>query len=53
MKFPHRRQLLHWAAGAAALPAVSEVARAQAYRKCPEFFALSIGLSGARDWLRR
>ena len=31
MKFPHRRQFLHLAAGAAALPAVSRVARAQTY----------------------
>src|ERR1700755_2263937 len=31
MKLPHRRQFLHLAAGAAALPAVSRVARAQAY----------------------
>jgi len=31
MKLPHRRHFLHLAAGAAALPAVSRVARAQAY----------------------
>jgi putative tricarboxylic transport membrane protein len=31
MKLPHRRQFLHLAAGAAALPAVSQVALAQAY----------------------
>ena len=31
MKFPHRRQLLHLAAGAAALPALSLTANAQAY----------------------
>src|SRR5499427_7634893 len=35
MKFPHRRQFLHLAAGAAALPAVSGVARAQAYPTRP------------------
>jgi tripartite-type tricarboxylate transporter receptor subunit TctC len=35
MKFPHRRQVLHLAAGAAALPAVSRVARAQAYPSRP------------------
>ena len=29
MKLPHRRQFLHLAAGAAALPAVSRFARAQ------------------------
>ena len=31
MKLPHRRQFLHLAAGAAALPAVSRIARAQSY----------------------
>jgi hypothetical protein len=31
MKLPHRRQFLHLAAGAAALPAVSPFAWAQAY----------------------
>src|SRR5690348_984865 len=30
LKLPHRRQFLHLAAGAAALPAVSRIARAQA-----------------------
>jgi len=31
MKLPHRRQFLHLAAGAAALPAMSRMASAQAY----------------------
>src|SRR5262245_39122047 len=35
MKFPHRRQLLHLAAGAAALPVVSRIARAQTYPTRP------------------
>ena len=35
MKLPHRRQFLHLAAGAAALPAVSRIARAQAYPARP------------------
>ena len=35
MKLPHRRQFLHLAAGAAALPAVSRVAWAQAYPTRP------------------
>jgi tripartite-type tricarboxylate transporter receptor subunit TctC len=35
MKLPQRRQFLHLAAGAAALPAVSGVARAQAYPARP------------------
>ena len=35
MKLPHRRQFLHLAAGAAALPAVSRIAGAQAYPTRP------------------
>jgi tRNA1(Val) A37 N6-methylase TrmN6 len=35
MKVPHRRNFLHLAAGAAALPAVSPVAMAQAYPARP------------------
>src|SRR5262249_40194849 len=35
MKLPHRRQFLHLAAGAAALPAVWRIARAQAYPSRP------------------
>ena len=35
MKLSHRRQFLHLAAGAAALPAVSRIARAQAYPTRP------------------
>ena len=35
MKLPHRRQFLHLAAGAAALPAVSRLAWAQAYPTRP------------------
>src|SRR5262245_3127547 len=35
MKLPHRRQFLHLAAGAAALPAVSRVTWAQAYPTRP------------------
>src|SRR5215831_14616442 len=35
MKLPHRRQFLHLAAGAAALPAVSRIAWAQAYPSRP------------------
>ena len=35
MKLPHRRQFLHLAAGAAALPAVSRFAWAQAYPTRP------------------
>jgi hypothetical protein len=35
MKLPHRRHLLHLAAGAAALPAMSRIAWAQAYPTRP------------------
>ena len=35
MKLPHRRQFLHLAAGAAALPAVPRIAWAQAYPARP------------------
>jgi tripartite-type tricarboxylate transporter receptor subunit TctC len=35
MKLPHRRQFLYLAAGAAALPAVSRMARAQTYPTRP------------------
>ena len=35
MKLPHRRQFLHLAAGAAALPAVSRIAWAQTYPTRP------------------
>jgi hypothetical protein len=35
MKLPHRRQFLHLAAGAAALPAMARAARAQAYPARP------------------
>ena len=31
MKLPHRRQFLHLAAGAAALPVVSQIATAETY----------------------
>jgi hypothetical protein len=35
MKLPHRRQVLHLAAGAAALPSVSRFAWAQTYPTRP------------------
>ena len=35
MKLPHRRQVLHLAAGAAALPVVSRIAQAQGYPSRP------------------
>jgi tripartite-type tricarboxylate transporter receptor subunit TctC len=49
MKLPHRRQFLHFAAGAAALPAVSRVARAQAYPTRPVRLIAGFAAGGAVD----
>jgi tripartite-type tricarboxylate transporter receptor subunit TctC len=48
MKLP-RRQFLHLAAGAAALPAVSHIARAQAYPTRPVHLIVPFGPAGATD----
>ena len=48
MKFP-RRRFLRLAAGAAALPAVSLIARAQAYPTRPVRLIVPFGLAGATD----
>ena len=52
MKLP-RRQFLHLAAGAAALPAVSRVARAQAYPTRPVRLIEGFGAGGAPDIVAR
>src|SRR5712671_3295535 len=49
MKLPHRRQFLHLAAGAAALPAVSRVARAQAYPSRPVRIVVGYAPAGGTD----
>jgi tripartite-type tricarboxylate transporter receptor subunit TctC len=49
MKLPHRRRFLHLAAGAAALPAVSRVAWAQAYPSRPVRIIVGYAPAGAGD----
>jgi tripartite-type tricarboxylate transporter receptor subunit TctC len=52
MKFP-RRQFLHLAAGAVALPAVSRIARAQTYPTRPVRLIVGFPAGGAADILAR
>jgi tripartite-type tricarboxylate transporter receptor subunit TctC len=53
MKLPHRRQFLHLAAGAAALPAVSRVTWAQAYPSRPVRWILGFTSGGNTDIISR
>jgi tripartite-type tricarboxylate transporter receptor subunit TctC len=49
MKLPHRRKFLHLAAGAAALPAVSRFASAQAYPSRPITMIVPIAAGSSAD----
>jgi tripartite-type tricarboxylate transporter receptor subunit TctC len=53
MKLPHRRQFLHLAAGAAALPAVPRVARAQTYPTRPIAIVVPYPAGGPSDTVIR
>ena len=51
MKFPHRRQFLHLAASAAALPALPRIARAQGYPTRPVRLVVGFPAGGTNDFM--
>src|SRR5262249_47650591 len=53
MKLPHRRQFLHLAAGATALPAVSRIAQAQTYPSRPVRIVVGLAAGGGTDIVAR
>ena len=53
MKLPHRRQFLHLAAGAAALPTASRVARAETYPARPVGLIVTFAAGGSNDIVAR
>jgi len=53
MKLPHRRQFLQLATGAAALPAISQVARAQTYPSRPVRIIVGFAPGASNDILAR
>ena len=53
MKLPHRRQFLHLAAGAAALPTLSRLSWAQAFPAKPVRLVVGYAAGGVNDILAR
>jgi tripartite-type tricarboxylate transporter receptor subunit TctC len=53
MKLPHRRQFLHLAAGAAALPAVPSIVKAQTYPTRPVRLIVGAAAGGTSDIVAR